>query len=81
MCDKFNQLDKIIRIILFIPFWGWIVSGIYRILKFIDGGNNGNILTLILGILAIVIPFIGLVFSIVDLVTTITNDKVTFFAE
>lgn len=81
MCDKFNQLDKIIRIILFIPFWGWIVSGIYRILKFIDGGNNGNILTLILGILCIVIPFIGLVFSIVDLVTTITNDKVTFFAE
>lgn len=81
MCDKFNQLDKIIRIILFIPFWGWIVSGIYRILKFIDGGNNGNILTLILGILIIVIPFIGLVFSIVDLVTTITNDKVTFFAE
>lgn len=81
MCDKFNQLDKIIRIILFIPFWGWIVSGIYRILKFIDGGNNGNILTLILGILSIVIPFIGLVFSIVDLVTTITNDKVTFFAE
>ncbi len=81
MCDKFNQLDKIIRIILFIPFWGWIVSGIYRILKFVDGGNNGNILTLILGILSIVIPFIGLVFSIVDLVTTITNDKVTFFAE
>lgn len=81
MCDKFNQLDKIIRIILFIPFWGWIVSGVYRILKFIDGGNNGNILTLILGILSIVIPFIGLVFSIVDLVTTITNDKVTFFAE
>ena len=81
MCDKFNQLDKIIRIILFIPFWGWIVSGIYRILKFIDGGNNGNILTLILGILSIVIPFIGFVFSIVDLVTTITNDKVTFFAE
>ena len=81
MCDKFNQLDKIIRIILFIPFWGRIVSGIYRILKFIDGGNNGNILTLILGILSIVIPFIGLVFSIVDLVTTITNDKVTFFAE
>ena len=62
MCDKFNQLDKIIRIILFIPFWGWIVSGIYRILKFIDGGNNGNILTLILGILSIVITFIGLVF-------------------
>lgn len=81
MCDKFNQLDKIIRIILFIPFWGWIVSGIYRILKFVDGGNNGNILTLILGILSIVIPFIGLVFSIVDLVATITNDKVTFFAE
>lgn len=81
MCDKFNQLDKIIRIILFIPFWGWIVSGIYRILKFVDGGNNGNILTLILGILSIVIPFIGLVFSIVDLVTTIINDKVTFFAE
>ncbi len=81
MCDKFNQLDKIIRIILFIPFWGWIVSGVYRILKFIDGGNNGNILTLILGILIIVIPFVGLVFSIVDLVTTITNDKVTFFAE
>lgn len=81
MSEKFDRLDKIIRIILFVPFWGWIVSFLYRLFKFIDRGNEGNILTLVIGILCLVIPFIGLVVSIIDLITTATSDKVTFLAD
>lgn len=71
----FENLPKIIKIILFIPLWGWAFSALNRIFKFV---NKKNVVTLVVGILCI-FPIIGFILSIVDLVTTITNDKITVF--
>ena len=73
----FENLSKILRIILFIPIWGWVFSALNRIFKFVD---KKNVVTLVVGILCI-IPIIGFVLSIVDLVTTITSDKIAVLYE
>ena len=73
----FEDLDKVVRIILFIPIWGWVFSALNRIFKFVD---KKNVVTLVVGILCI-IPIIGFVLSIVDLVTTITSDKIAVLYE
>ena len=44
---KFDSLDKVIRIILLIPIWGWITSGLYRIFKY---AKKGNVVTLVVGV-------------------------------
>lgn len=79
MVSWFDKQEKIIRIILLIPIWGWIVALLYRIFKYADGTTK-NTLTLVVGILC-VIPLIGFVVSLIDLVTTITKDKITFLAD
>lgn len=73
----FESLPKIVRIILFIPFWGWVFSALNRIFKYV---NKKNTVTLIVGIICI-LPIIGFVMSIIDLVTTITDDKITVLYE
>ncbi|MBQ7642225.1 MAG: hypothetical protein IJS83_07120 [Acholeplasmatales bacterium] len=73
----FESLPKIVRIILFIPFWGWVFSALNRIFKYV---NKKNTVTLVVGIIC-VIPIIGFVMSIIDLVTTITADKITVLYE
>lgn len=77
MSEQFDKLDQIIRIILFIPIWGGIVSGIYRILVFTE---NKNILMLLLGILCLITP-VGTIMSIIDLVTTCIDNKVKILAK
>lgn len=74
----FDGLDKLIKIILLIPIWGWIFAGLYRIFTYVD--NKKNTLTLIMGILCI-IPIIGFVFSIVDIVTVATENKIKILCE
>lgn len=74
---KFDSLDKVIRILLFIPIWGWVTSGLYRIFKY---AQSKNVTTLIVGCLCI-IPVVGFFVSIVDLVTTIIDDKVKVLAD
>ncbi len=81
MVKWFNEQDKIIRIVLLIPFWGWLVSALYRILLYVEGDKKSTV-TLVIGVLCL-LPFllVGLVFSIIDLITTATADKITFLAE
>lgn len=73
----FESLPKIVRIILFIPFWGWVFSALNRIFKYVDKKNT---VTLVVGIIC-VLPIIGFVMAIIDLVTTITDDKITVLYE
>ncbi len=73
----FEDLDKVVRIILFIPIWGWVFSALNRIFKYVDKKNTA---TLVVGILCI-IPIIGFVMSVVDLVTTIVDDKIEVLYE
>ena len=71
----YESLPKILKIILQI-FLGAIVGGVYRIVRFLE---TKNIVTLVVGILNFV--GLGLVFWIVDLVTEITSNKITFLAD
>ncbi|MBR5449108.1 MAG: hypothetical protein IKV43_03880 [Clostridia bacterium] len=73
---QYNDLPKIARIILQI-FLGWIISGVYRIIKWTETKNT---VTLIVGIIAL-IPGPDFIFQIVDLVTTILNDKFTILVD
>lgn len=59
MVKWFDSLDKVARIILFIPFWGWIFSAIYRICTYAEGTEK-NVTNLVVGILCI-IPIIGFI--------------------
>lgn len=81
MVKWFDEQDKIIRIVLLIPFWGWLVSSLYRIFKYVEGENK-NTTTLIIGVLCL-LPFLplGFIFSIIDIVTTCTADKINILAE
>lgn len=80
MIKEFDKLPQIARVILFIPIWGWLVSGVYRIVKFCEESNR-NVLTLVIGILCLCTGVIGAVMSIIDLITTALNDKVTILAQ
>ena len=78
MYKWFNNLNKITRLILLFPIWGWIFAGVYRISKYL--GGKRNVVTLVFGILFIV-PFIGFFGSIIDMITTFSEDKIVFLAE
>lgn len=81
MVKWFDELDKVIKIVLLIPVWGWIISALYRIFKYVEGEDK-NTVTLVIGVLCL-LPFlcIGFVFSIVDLVTVATTDKISILSE
>ena len=69
---KYDELPQIVKIILQVIFNGWI-SGLYRIFRYVE---TKNVTTLVIGILSCITP-VGFVFWIVDLVTTITKNKMT----
>ena len=75
LTKSYEALPKIAKIIIQIIL-GALVGGVYRILKFLE---TKNIVTLVVGILNFV--GLGLVFWVVDLVTTILNDKITVLAD
>lgn len=72
----FEELPKIAKVLL-IVFLGWIVGGIYRVVRYTETKNTT---TLVAGLLGL-IPPIDFVLWIADLFTEITADKITFFAD
>ena len=48
MAKWFDGLDKLVKIILLIPIWGWIFAGLYRIFTYVD--NKKNRVRLVMGI-------------------------------
>lgn len=73
---SYEALPKLLKILLQL-FLGALVGGIYRIVRFFE---TSNVKTLVIGILAL-IPPIDIVFWIVDLVTEITNNRITFLVD
>ena len=71
----YNDLPKIAKILLQI-FLGSLISGVYRILRYVE---TKNIVTLIVGILCFV--GLGFIFWIIDLVTEITKNRITVLAD
>jgi hypothetical protein len=71
----YEALPKLLKIIIQF-FLGAFVGGVYRIVKFLE---TKNIVTLVVGILNFV--GLGFIFWIVDIVTEITKNKITFLAD
>ena len=70
----YESLPKIAKILLQI-FLGALISGIYRIVRFLE---TKNIITLVAGILCFF--GLGFIFWIIDLVTEITKNRITVLA-
>ena len=73
----YESLPKILKVILQLIF-GAIIGGIYRIVRFVE---NGNVITLVVGILVLVTGIGNAIAWIVDLVTEILSNKITVLAD
>lgn len=73
--EQFENLPLVVKILLLI-FLGGLVSGIYRILRYLETKNTT---TLVVAILCFVC--IGSVFAIIDIITEITSGRITVCAE
>ncbi len=68
---KYDELPKWVKIIIQVCLWGW-AGAAYRILRFVE---NKNVANLVIGILSATI--LNFVFGIIDLVTMITQEKIS----
>ena len=73
----YEALPKIVKIILQL-FFGWLIGGIYRIVRFVE---KQNIVTLVVGILCLVTGIGNFIAWIVDLITEITSNRITVLAD
>ncbi len=76
-CKWYDSQNLVIKILLLIPIWGWIFSGLYRIFKFT---SSKNIVTLIIGVLCFVCA-VGWIISIVDIITVALTGKISILAD
>jgi hypothetical protein len=74
--QKYEALPKIVKVLLQL-FLGYIISGIYRIIRFTE---TKNIVTLIVGLVGLFTGFGNFIVWLIDLVTEITQNKITFLA-
>ena len=77
MTKSYDNLPWILRLILQLIF-GVLVSGIYRIVKFVE---KKNVVTLVVGLLGLFTGVGNLILWIVDLLTLIFSGKYTVFAD
>ena len=73
----YEALPKIVKVLLQL-FLGGLIAGIYRIVRFLE---TKNIVTLVVGILVLVTGIGNLIAWIVDLVTEITQNKISVLAD
>lgn len=77
LTETYENLPKIAKILLQI-FLGGVIGGIYRIVRYTE---TKNIVTLVVGILCLVTGVGNFAAWIVDLVTEITQNKITVLAD
>lgn len=77
LTKTYESLPKVAKLLLQF-FFGYVISGAYRIAKYFE---TKNIITLVVGILALVTGIGNAIFWVADFVTELLNDKVTFFAD
>ena len=73
----YEALPKIVKLLLQLILGG-VIGGIYRILRFLE---TKNVVTLVVGILALVTGIGNLIFWVLDFITELTSDRITFFAD
>ena len=77
LTKSYDALPLILRIIIQI-FLGWVVGGIYRIVRYLE---TKNVITLVVGILATCTGIGNAIAWVVDLVTLVLNGKFTVFVD
>ena len=75
--QMYEDLPKIVKILVQL-FLGYIVSGIYRIIRFTE---TKNIVTLVVGLVGLLTGFGNFIVWLIDLVTVITKNRITFLAD
>jgi hypothetical protein len=73
----YEALPKIVKIILQL-FFGWLIGGIYRIVRFVEKQNT---VTLVVGILCLVTGIGNAIAWVVDLISEIKSDRITVLAD
>ncbi len=74
--EMYENLPKIAKILIQV-FLGAVVSGLYRVLRFLE---TKNVVTLVVGIISLVSGgFFGIIW-IVDLITEIVHNRITVLA-
>ena len=74
--EMYEELPQIVKILLQI-FLGGVIGGIYRILRFLETKNT---VTLVVGILCLVTGIGNTIAWIIDLITEITQNRITVLA-
>ena len=75
--ETYENLPKIAKILLQI-FFGGLIAGVYRIVRYFE---TKNIVTLVVGILVLVTGVGNFIAWVVDLVTQITKNRITVLAD
>ena len=75
--EQYEALPKIAKILLQV-FLGGLIGGIYRILRYLE---TKNIVTLGVGILCLVTGVGNFIAWVVDLITEITQNKISVLAD
>ena len=74
---KYDSLSLLVKVIVQI-FLGWLIGGIYRIIRYTETKNT---VTLVVGILALITGIGNAIIWIVDLVTLVMNGKFTVLVD
>lgn len=77
LTEMYEALPKLAKILIQI-FLGGIVGGIYRIVRFLE---TGNAVTLVVGLLCTFTGVGNAIAWVVDLITEITQDRITVLAD
>ena len=77
MTKSYDKLSWVLRLVLQLIF-GVLISGIYRIVRFVE---KKNVTTLVVGLLGLFTGIGNVILWIVDLVTLIVNKKYTVFVD
>lgn len=75
--EMYEELPKIVKILIQL-FAGYIVSGIYRVIRFLE---TKNVVTLVVGLVGLLTGFGNVIIWLIDLFTQITKNRITFLAD
>ena len=74
--EMYEELPQIVKILLQI-FLGAVVSGIYRVIRFLE---TKQVVTLVVGIVSLVTGGLFGILWVIDLITEITQNRITVLA-